>query len=139
MAQQATIIASENRPDNVKRDMVEKPTVIAPENRPDNVKFEKIWNRAKDCDVAAVLLHANVDGLLCIDGTHALTADEVIDCCKHGCIIEANGVYYRPVSWAVSVGDAGGAMAGVGCIKCLRHTPTQHTVLSYDTRILGPR
>ena len=134
MAQQATVIAQENRPDNV-----EKPTVIAPENRPDNVKFEKIWNRAKDCDVAAVLLHANVNGLLCMDDRHVLTVDEVVDCCKHGCIIEANGVYYRPVSWGVRVNDDGVVIAGVGCIDCLSHTPTPHTFLSYGARIVGPR
>lgn len=38
--------------------MAQQATVIAPENRPGNVKFEKIWNRAKDCDVASVVLHA---------------------------------------------------------------------------------
>ena len=139
MAQQATVIAQENRPDNVKKDMAEKPTVIAPENRPDNVKFEKIWNRAKDCDVAAVLLHANVDGFLCMDDRHVLTADEVVECCKYGCIIEANGIYYRPVSWAVKVVDDGVVIAGVGCIDCLGHTPTPHAFLSYDIRTLGPR
>ena len=105
----------------------EKPTVIAPEDRPAGIKFEKIWNRAKDCDVAAVLLHANVNGLLCIDGTHALTADEVIDCCKHGCIIEANGVYYRPVFWAVK-----GDVAGVRCMGGTTEAPTYLTFTSFQ-------
>ena len=117
--------------------MAEKPTVIAPEDRPAGIKFEKVWNRAKDCDVAAVLLHANVNGLLCMDDRHALTADEVVDCCKHGCIIEANGIYYRPVSWGVE-GDVGSVIAGVGCIDCLSHTPTPHTFFSYKAP-LGPR
>ena len=85
-------------------------SIIAPKNRPGNVKFEKIWNRAKDCDVASVVLHKN-GGTRCIDSKHALTADEVIDCCKHGCIIEAEGVYYRPVLWAVS--------GGVASVKCI--------------------
>lgn len=84
--------------------------LVAPANRPGNVKFEKIWNRAKDCDVASVVLHANVD-VLCIDGTHALTADEVVDCCKHGCIIEANGGLYRPVYWKEN--------GGVATVVCL--------------------
>ena len=107
--------------------MAEKPTVIAPENRPDNVKFEKIWNRAKDCDVAAVLLHANVNGLLCIDGTHALTADEVVDCCKHGCIIEVDGAYFRPVFWMVE-----GDVAKVKCITASSdNTPILRTLKSY--------
>ena len=119
--------------------MAEKPTVIAPEDRPAGIKFEKVWNRAKDCDVAAVLLHANVNGLLCMDDRHVLTADEVVDCCKHGCIIEADGMYYRPVSWGVKVNDDGAVMAGVGCIDCLSHTPTPHTFFSYGARILGPR
>ena len=86
-------------------------SIIAPENRPGNVKFEKIWNRAKDCDVASVVLHNN-GGTLCMDDMHALTADEVVDCCKHGCIIEAEGVYYRPVCWMVE-----GDVAGVKCIR----------------------
>ena len=85
-------------------------SIIAPKNRPGNVKFERIWNRAKDCDVASVVLHNN-GGTLCMDSKHALTADEVIDCCKHGCIIEAEGVYYRPVLWAVS--------GGVASVKCI--------------------
>ena len=89
------------------------PSLIAPENRPGNVKFEKIWNRAKDCDVASVVLRVNAT-TLCMDKRHALTAYEVVDCCKHGCIIEKGGVYYRPVSWAVS-GD-------VATVVCLDNT-----------------
>lgn len=115
----------------------EKPTVIAPENRPAGIKFEKVWNRAKDCDVAAVLLHANIEGVLCIDGTHALTADEVIDCCEQGCIIEANGFYYRPVSWAVKDVPAGIVLAGVSCIDCLRDTVTPHKFFSYTPNHVG--
>ena len=113
-----------------------KPTVIAPENRPAGIKFEKIWNRAKDCDVAAVLLHANINGILCMDGRHALTADEVVDCCKHGCIIEADGMYYRPVSWGVRVND-GVVMAGVCCIDGLGNTSTPHTFVSYTPNPVG--
>ena len=30
--------------------------LVAPENRPGNVQFEQIWNRAKDQDVAVVVL-----------------------------------------------------------------------------------
>lgn len=114
--------------------------IIAPENRPAGIKFEKVWNRAKDCDVAAVLLHANINGILCIDGRHALTADEVVDCCKHGCIIEANGMYYRPVSWGVKVdAGAGVVMAGVGCIDSLGDTSTQHKFFSYTSKLIGPK
>ena len=90
--------------------MGQQATVIAPENRPDNVKFEKIWNRAKDCDVASVVLHANVT-VLCFDGTHALTADEVVDCCEQGCIVELLNGFYRPVYWKVS--------GGVATVVCL--------------------
>lgn len=101
-------------------------SIIAPKNRPGNVKFEKIWNRAKDCDVASVVLHSN-GGTLCMDSKHALTADEVIDCCKHGCIIEAEGVYYRPVLWMV-----GGDVAGVKCIMpSSNDTPLLRTFNSY--------
>lgn len=91
--------------------------IVAPENRPGNVKFDKIWNRAKDCDVASVVLHANAN-ILCMDGIHALTADEVVDCCKHGCIIEKSGMYYRPVSWGVS-----GYVASVYCINFSSGSP----------------
>ena len=105
--------------------MAETPTAIAPKDRPDNVKFEKIWNRAKDKDVAAVLLHAN-NKFLCMDDRHALTADEVVDCCKHGCMIEANGAYYWPVFWAVQ-----GDVAGVRCMGGTIEAPTYLTFTSY--------
>ena len=108
--------------------MAQQATVIAPENRPGNVKFEKIWNRAKDCDVASVLLHANKT-ILCMDGgfvMHALTADEVVDCCKHGCIIEKSGVYYRPISWVVS-----GNVASVHCTDFSGGSPALLTFTSY--------
>ena len=109
--------------------MAQQATVIAPENRPDNVKLEKIWNRAKDCDVASVVLHAN-GTILCMDKgervMHALSADEVVDCCKHGCIIEKGGVYYRPASWAVS-----GDVASVHCINFSSGSPALLTFTSY--------
>ena len=73
-------------------------TVIAPENRPGNVKFEKIWNRAKDKDVALVVLGVN-GATLCIDDIHALTAKEVLDCCEQGCVVKAAGGFYRPIYW----------------------------------------
>ena len=106
--------------------MAQQATVIAPENRPDNVKFEKIWNRAKDCDVAFVLLHAHKT-ILCMDDgwrvVHALSADEVVDCCEHGCVIEKGGIYYRPVSWAIE-GD-------VAYVSCVGNTSTPLTFTSY--------
>ena len=108
--------------------MSETVTIIAPENRPGNVKFEKIWNRAKDKDVASVVLHAN-GTVLCMDGgsvMHALTADEVVDCCKHGCIIEKGGIYYRPISWVVS-----GNVASVHCINFSSGSPALLTFTSY--------
>lgn len=84
--------------------------LVAPENRPGNVKFEKIWNRAKDKDVAAVVL--NVNGTtLCMDGRHALTANEVIDCCKYGCVVRAYDGLYRPVFWKNT--------GGVATVVCL--------------------
>ena len=73
-------------------------SIVAPENRPGGVNFEKIWNRAKDCDVASVVLHVN-GTTLCMDDKHALKADEVIDCCEQGCIVKASGGLYRPVYW----------------------------------------
>ena len=109
--------------------MASKPTVIAPENRPGNVKFEKIWNRAKDCDVAYVLLHA-CGTILCMDDglrvMHALSADEVVDCCEHGCVIEKNNIYYRPSYWSV-ISD----VAHVGCIDGSSGTVTTLTFTSY--------
>lgn len=72
--------------------------IVAPENRPGNVKFEKIWNRAKDKDVAVVVLGVN-GTTLCIDDIHALTAKEVLDCCEQGCVVKVSGGFYRPVYW----------------------------------------
>ena len=109
--------------------MAQHTTVIAPENRPGNVKFEKIWNRAKDCDVASVVLHAFGTTLCMDDGVdvaHALTADEVVDCCKHGCIIEKGDIYYQPVSWAVS-----GGVASVHCTDFSSGSPALLTFTSY--------
>ena len=109
--------------------MSQTATIIAPENRPGDVKFEKIWNRAKDCDVASVVLHAN-GTILCMDDgvlvRHALTADEVVDCCKHGCVIEKSGIYYRPSYWSV-ISD----VAHVGCIDGSSGTVTPLTFTSY--------
>lgn len=73
-------------------------TLVAPANRPGNVKFKKIWNRAKDKDVAVVVLGVN-GTTLCIDDIHALTAKEVLDCCEQGCVVKASGGFYRPVFW----------------------------------------
>ena len=73
-------------------------SIVAPENRPGNVKFRKIWNRAKDKDVAVVVLGVN-GTTLCIDDIHALTAKEVRDCCEQGCVVQASGGFYRPVFW----------------------------------------
>lgn len=84
--------------------------LVAPENRPGNVKFEKIWNRAKDCDVASVVLHAN-NKVLCMDDRHALTADEVIDCCEQGCVVRVAVGFYRPVFWIEN--------GGVATVVCL--------------------
>lgn len=109
--------------------MAQQATVIAPENRPGNVKFEKIYNRAKDKDVASVVLHAN-GTVLCmdvgLDVMHALTADEVVDCCKHGCIIKKGDIYYRPISWVVS-----GNVASVHCINFSSGSPALLTFTSY--------
>lgn len=87
--------------------------LVAPEYRPGNVKFEKIWNRAKDKDVAVVVLHVNGTAL-CIDGRHALTADEVLDCCEQGCVVKASGGFYRPVYWKEN--------GGVVTVVCLDNT-----------------
>ena len=106
--------------------MAQNATVIAPVNRPSGVNFKKIWNHAKDCDVASVLLHTS-GTILCMDGgarvRHALSADEVVDCCEHGCIIEKGGVYYRPVFWAIE-GD-------VAYVSCIGNSSTPLTFTSY--------
>ena len=77
--------------------MAGKP-LVAPENRPGNVNFQKVYNRAKDKDVAVVMLDVN-GTTLCIDSPYALTAKEVLDCCEQGCIVQDSGGYYRPVYW----------------------------------------
>ena len=111
--------------------MANQATVIAPGNRPDNIKFEKIWNRAKDCDVASVLLYAS-GTTLCMDNgrtrvRYALSADEVVDCCEHGCIIKKGDIYYRPASWVVS-----GGVASVHCTDFSGGTPALLTFTSYS-------
>ena len=73
-------------------------SIVAPENRPGNVKFKKIWNRAKDKDVAVVTLDVN-GTTLCMDDRHALTAEEVRDCCEQGCVVQTAGGLSRPVFW----------------------------------------
>ena len=90
-------------------------SIVAPENRPGNVKFEKIYNRAKDKDVAVVVLGVN-GTTLCIDDIHALTAKEVRDCCEQGCIVYARESFYRPVYWNVS--------GGVATVVCLDNSGT---------------
>lgn len=87
--------------------------IIAPAARPGNVKFEKIWNRAKDKDVAVVVLGVN-GTTLCIDDSHALTAKEVLDCCEQGCVVKASGGFYRPVYWKEN--------GGVVTVVCLDNT-----------------
>lgn len=90
--------------------------VVAPANRSGNVNFQKIYNRAKDKDVAAILLHVN-GTTLCIDDRHALTAKEVRDCCEQGCIVEGkNEFYYRPVYWKEA--------DGVATVVCLDNSGT---------------
>ena len=94
--------------------MAGKP-LVAPENRPGNVKFEKVWNRAKDKDVAVVMLGVN-GTTLCIDDHHALTAKEVLDCCVQGCVVQASGGFYRPVYWNEN--------GGVATVVCLDNSGT---------------
>ena len=89
--------------------MAGKP-LVAPENRPGNVKFKKIWNRAKDKDVAVVVLDVN-GTTLCIDSPYALTAKEVLDCCEQGCVVQDSGGFYRPVYWKEN--------GGVATVVCL--------------------
>lgn len=72
--------------------------IVAPENRPGGVKFNKIYNRAKDEGVAMVTLGVN-GTTLCMDDRHALTAEEVRDCCEQGCVVETAGGLSRPVFW----------------------------------------
>ena len=89
--------------------MAGKP-LVAPENRPGNVKFKKVWNRAKDKDVAVVVLDVN-GTTLCVDSPYALTAKEVLDCCEQGCIVQDSGGFYRPVFWKEN--------GGVATVVCL--------------------
>lgn len=90
-------------------------SLIAPKDRPGNVTFQKVYNRAKDKDVAVVML--KVDGTtLCMDDHHALTAEEVRDCCEQGCIVQVSGGFYRPVYWK----EAG----GVATVVCLDNSGT---------------
>lgn len=90
-------------------------SLIAPKDRPGNVNFQKVYNRAKDKDVAVVML--KVDGTtLCMDDHHALTAEEVRDCCEQGCIVQVSGGFYRPIYWK----EAG----GVATVVCLDNSGT---------------
>lgn len=90
-------------------------SIVAPENRPGNVNFKKVYNRAKDKDVAVVVLHVN-GTTLCIDDIHALTAKEVLDCCEQGCVVTASGGFYRPVYWKEN--------GGVATVVCLDNSGT---------------
>ena len=72
--------------------------LVAPENRTGNVKFKKIWNHAKDKDVAVVVLDVN-GTTLCAEERYALTAKEVRDCCEQGCVVQTAGGLSRPVFW----------------------------------------
>lgn len=94
--------------------MAGKP-LVAPENRPGNAEFNKIWNRAKDKDVAVVVLGVN-GTTLCMDDKHALTAKEVLDCCEQGCVVQVSGGFYRPVFWIEN--------GGVVTVVCLDNTGT---------------
>ena len=89
--------------------MAGKP-LVAPENRPGNVNFQKVYNRAKDKDVAVVMLDVN-GTTLCIDSPYALTAKEVLDCCEQGCVVQDSGGFYRPVYWKEN--------GGVATVVCL--------------------
>lgn len=90
-------------------------SLIAPKDRPGNVNFQKVYNRAKDKDVAVVML--KVDGTtLCMDDHHALTAEEVRDCCEQGCVVQVSGGFYRPVYWK----EAG----GIATVVCLDNSGT---------------
>lgn len=90
--------------------------VIAPENRPGNIHFQKIYNRAKDKDVAVVKLRAN-KSILCTADNYALTADEVLDCCMQGCVVQfADDEFYRPVYWKEN--------GGVVTVVCLDNSGT---------------
>lgn len=90
-------------------------SLIAPKDRPGKVNFQKVYNRAKDKDVAVVML--KVDGTtLCMDDHHALTAEEVRDCCEQGCVVQVSGGFYRPVYWKEN--------GGVVTVVCLDNSGT---------------
>ncbi len=89
--------------------------LIAPADRPGNVNFQKVYNRAKDKDVAVVMLGVN-GTTLCMDDHHALTAKEVCDCCEQGCVVQVSGGFYRPVYWKEN--------GGVATVVCLDNSGT---------------
>lgn len=98
--------------------------LIAPADRPGNVNFQKVYNRAKDKDVAVVILDVN-GTTLCMDGQHALTAEEVYDCCEQGCIVQISGGFYRPVYWREN--------GGVAAVVCLGESETSD---SFATKVV---
>ena len=91
-------------------------SLIAPKDRPGNVNFQKVYNRAKDKDVAVVVLRVDGTTLCMDDKRHALTAEEVLDCCAQGCVVQTDSGYYRPVYWK----EAG----GVVMVVCLDNSGT---------------
>lgn len=90
-------------------------SLIAPKDRPGNVNFQKVYNRAKDKDVAVVMLKVH-GTTLCMDDHHALTAEEVRDCCEQGCVVQVSGGFYRPVYWKEN--------GGVVTVVCLDNSGT---------------
>lgn len=90
-------------------------SLIAPADRPGNVNFQKVYNRAKDKDVAVVTLSVN-GTTLCMDDHHALTAEEVRDCCEQGCVVQVSGGFYRPVYWKEN--------GGIVTVVCLDNSGT---------------
>lgn len=90
-------------------------SLIAPADRPGNVNFQKVYNRAKDKDVAVVVLKVN-GTTLCMDKHHALTAEEVRDCCEQGCVVQVSDGFYRPVYWKEN--------GGVVTVVCLDNSGT---------------
>lgn len=107
-------------------------SIVAPEDRPGNVKFKKIYKRAKDKDVAEVVLGVN-GTTLCIDDIHALTADEVRDCCEQGCIVQASGGFYRPFYWEVR--------EGIAEVMCLNNSGSSGALVVkvFTSRIPSPQ
>lgn len=89
--------------------------LIAPADRPGNVNFQKVYNRAKDKDVAVVMLSVN-GTTLCMNKHHALTAEEVRDCCEQGCVVQVSGGFYRPVYWEEN--------GGIVTVVCLDNSGT---------------